>query len=108
MVCSLKLKLSFFIISIATGTKTLLFSPYYFSFTDGMKDFEARLFPIGGEEGGQRKYAALGFSVIRGAVLGMHILRGNKFSKVRMDVEWWSRQKAGKSKKGFQISSTYV
>lgn len=71
-----------------------------------MKDFEARLFPIGGEEGGQRKYAGLGFSVIRGAVLGMHILRGNKFSKVRMDVEWWSRQKDSLNYPGYTYYRT--
>lgn len=44
-----------------------------------MKDVEARLLPIGGEERGQRKCTAMGFSVIGDAGLGMHILTGSKF-----------------------------
>lgn len=97
MVCSLKLRLSFLIISIATGTKTSIFSPYFFSWVSirGRRSFwisrtwdeglgrSERLFPIGSEEGERRKCTGVGFSVIRDAVLGMHILRGSKFCKVK-------------------------
>lgn len=48
-----------------------------------MRDFEARLFHTGGEEGGQRNCTAVGFSVIGDAVLGMHILRASKFCNVK-------------------------